>query len=360
MGLSKKKVGIILIIFAVISILLKLSIISSSVFPTADTTSYMLNAISYANGDFAPIQNKSPGWPLLVSLFSPLVDSEKVIDYANISRTLSIVISIATILPMYVLSRKFFSEKYSLVATSLFVFEPHLNHNAVLGLAEPLFIMVLIIAVNFILNNNTKYVYLSFLSAGILWWISWPGAMLFFILSTIFFINFKKTPKLFLKYGLCAIIFFFIASPLLIQRYEEYGDPLYFEYGTFLFSEKLVTVSNLIFEMSLPYLIIFIPFGILFSFRPIDQLPRYILANWIIILLIMGLMILSISTLSENRLLLYMYPFLILFSTIPIQRVVKYGLSTFSLSEKQKNLALISVIGIIAVGSTIYGLNLTN
>jgi len=192
MDFSKKKIAAILLILGIISLGIKLSLISFSEFPTPDTTSYMLNAINYASGDFFPIQDKSSGWPLLVSLFSPLVDSEKVIDYANISRTISIVISIATILPMYVLSRKFFSEKYSLVATSLFVFEPHLNYNSVLGLAEPLFIMVLIIAVNFILNNNNKYVYLSFLSAGILWWISWPGAMMFFILSAIFFINFKK------------------------------------------------------------------------------------------------------------------------------------------------------------------------
>jgi len=358
--ISNKKIFFTLIVIGLISLGFKLYFVDFSSYPTEDSTSYVSHAISFSNGDFTPLPFTSPGWPLILAPFFNLVDSEKIIDYANISRTLSIIISTATILPMYVLSRKFFSEKYSLVATSLFVFEPHLNHNSLLGLTEPIFIMVLIIAANFILNSNNKYVYLSFLSAGILWWISWPGAMMFFILSAIFFINFKKTPKLFLKYGICAAIFFLVASPLLIQRYEEFGDPLYFEYNTFLFSEKLVTVSNLIFEMSLPYLIIFVPFGILFSFRPIDQLPRYILANWILILLIMGLMVLSISTLSENRLLLYMYPFLILFSVIPIQRVTKYGLSTFSFSEKQKNLALIVVTLIIVIGSITYGLSLTN
>jgi len=45
---------------------------------------------------------------------------------------------------MYILARKFFNEKYSLVAASLFAFEPHLNRWSSLGFTEPLNILVLI------------------------------------------------------------------------------------------------------------------------------------------------------------------------------------------------------------------------
>ena len=43
----------------------------------------------------------------------------------------------------------------------------------------------------------------------------------------------------------------------------------------------------------------------------------------------------------------YIFPFLIIFSVIPIQRVTEYGLNTFSFSQKQKSIFLIIVIFII-------------
>jgi hypothetical protein len=58
----------------------------------------------------------------------------------------------------------------------------------------------------------------------------------------------------------------------------------------------------------------------------------------------------------ENRLLFQIFPFLIILCTIPLQRVVTYGLSTFSFSEKQKNLFLVGVIAIIILLSGLFTL----
>jgi hypothetical protein len=46
----------------------------------------------------------------------------------------------------------------------------------------------------------------------------------------------------------------------------------------------------------------------------------------------------------DKRLLYQLFPFLIIFSIIPLQRVIVYGLSTFSFSNKQKNIFLLGVL----------------
>jgi len=379
-------------VICLISLGFKLYFVDFSSYPTGDSTSYLLNAISYKYGDFSAIPHKSPGWPLTISPFFYFVDSNNFLDYTNIARILSIIISVATIFPMYTLSRKFFPEKYSLVAASLLAFEPHLNFNASLGLSEPLFILIMIISFNFILNNNNKYAFLAFFFAGLLWIVRWNGAIMLLVLTIIYFINFNKSPKNFLKYLACLIIFFIVVSPMLIQRYETYGEPLYFnsannffmgsfsliqqdminrdigEYSasdyindngfsqfinTFVFS-GMSNLAEQLPRMMFPYLIIFLPIGIILSFRSFDQNSKYVRANWILILITLGITAIAFSVIPDRRHILFIFPFLIIFSIIPIQRLVEYGLSTFSFSKKQKNIFLILIIVAVIISSSLF------
>jgi hypothetical protein len=107
-------------------------------------------------------------------------------------------------------------------------------------------------------------------------------------------------------------------------------------------------------KISLPYLIILIPFGILFSFRAFDQDRNYIKANWIFILLSISSMLIVIAVIPEKRFLYFLLPFLIIFSVIPIQRVVEYGLSTFSFTKRQKNIFLIIIIFVVIILSSYF------
>jgi len=50
------------------------------------------------------------------------------------------------------------------------------------------------------------------------------------------------------------------------------------------------------------------------------------------------------AIIPDKRHLLFLLPFLMIFSVIPIQRVTEYGLSTFSFSRKQKDIFLIIII----------------
>lgn len=387
MSFTKKNILLYLIIIGTVSLGLKLYTVDFSLPVANDNLGFTLNAIQYSQGDFFVQPKKGPGWPMFIAPFMTLVNSDNFIDYSNLVRILSLSIATFTVFPMYLLGRKFFNEKYALIVAALFAFEPHLNFNSGQGFSEPLFILVYIASFYFILNKNQKYIYLSFIFAAILTYIRFEGTIMLVTLSIIYFINFRKSPNLIKKYCVCVVIFFIILSPGLIQRYIQYGDPLYVWYNTTLFSEsysKLYTSPtdgtaadyimkngiasfihkfiltgsyNLLKGMlstSFPYLFILIPFGMIFSLRVFDQNPLYIRANWIIILIMLAVLVVIFSIIPEKRFLIPLYPFLMIFSVIPIQRVTEYGLSTFSFSHHKKQIFLIIVILIVIILSAAF------
>ena len=119
-------------------------------------------------------------------------------------------------------------------------------------------------------------------------------------------------------------------------------------------SESIKFLIEFLFKLLLPYLILLVPFGILFSFRAFDQKSQYTKANWIFILSSILFMSFILSVVPEKRFLLFLMPFLVLFSVIPIHRVTEYGLSTFSFTKKQKNVFLIIVISIVIILSSCF------
>ena len=390
--MNKKQIALCLVIISLISLGFKLYTFDPAVIPSEDTYGYVLRAIAHTNGDFSEHPRKTLGWSLVISPFVANVESDNFMDYINIARTLSIVISIISIYPMYLLGRRFFDEKFALCAAGFFAFIPHLNFHASSGYSEPLFLLTLILSAYFILKKNSNLSYLSFATLSALWYIHWSGIIFFIAFSLILFLNNKKSKKLFFKYLLCIGIFVLIASPMLVHRYEQYGDPLFFSQSSavftgnpaailadntknlnysyqdyirengisqFIYTFILLGISNIlgtIFQISLPYLIVFLPFGILFSFRAFDQNKNLIRSNWILILIPIISMIYYFGVWPDKRLLYQLFPFLIIFSIIPLQRVIVYGLSTFSFSNKQKHVFLLGIFVIIILLSSTFAL----
>ena len=390
--MNKKQIAVYLVIISLISLGFKLYTFDPTVIPSEDTYGYVLRAIAHTNGDFSEHPRKTLGWSLVISPFVANVESDNFMDYINIARTLSIVISIISIYPMYLLGRRFFDEKFALCAAGFFAFIPHLNFHASSGYSEPLFLLTLILSAYFILKKNSNLSYLSFATLSALWYIHWSGIIFFIAFSLILFLNNKKSKKLFFKYLLCIGIFILIASPMLVHRYEQYGDPLFFSQSSavftgnpaamladntknlnysyqdyirengisqFIYTFVILGIYNIlgtIFQISLPFLIVFLPFGILFSFRAFDQNKNLIRSNWILILVPIISMIYYFGVWPDKRLLYQLFPFLIIFSIIPLQRVIVYGLSTFSFSNKQKHVFLLGIFVVIILLSSTFAL----
>ena len=116
----------------------------------------------------------------------------------------------------------------------------------------------------------------------------------------------------------------------------------------------LPNLLSILVRISYPYLLILIPFGILFSLRPIDQKMKNIKANWIMIITIIAVLMIPFTMFEERRWLFPIFPFLIILATIPIQRVTNYGLNTFSFNENQKSIFLVIVICVVLLLSSIF------
>ena len=387
--MNNKQIIFYLVLISLISLGFKLSVVDFSIPVNSDNLDYTLYAIAHTNGDFSQSSHRGMGWSLFTSIFFGFIDSENFLDYSNTIRTLSMVVGISSIPMMYLIGRKFFDQRYSLVAASLFAFEPHLNYNSTLGLTEPILILAIIGAFYFILNQNTRFIILSLIMAGIAYWIRINGFWVFVAISIIYFATQRKSRRFLTNYGIGIAVFLLIISPVLIERNEEFGDPFYSEFKDTIFAgsyelmikaieddEKISAfdyienngifsfVNNYILiglyntlsatsSLTFPYLFILIPFGIWFSFRAFDQKPNFIKANWIFILSSIALLIFTMAIVADRRFVMHLLPFLIIFSVIPIQRVVEYGLSTFSFSRKQKDIFLIGVLVTIIILSSI-------
>ena len=382
----KKTIFFCLAIIVVISIPLKLYTVDFSIPSHTDDFGYILNAIQYSEGDFFISQKKNPGWSLFLTPFMSIINSSDFLDYSNFVRVLTITISTITIFPMYVLARKFFNEKYSVIAASLFAFEPHLNYNSGTAFSEPLLILVLITSMIFILHNKTKYHYLAFIFAGLCWWVRLEVIYPVIAIILIYFVVHRSKSNSLRNFSIGIVFLLITISPLFIQRDLQFDDPFYVWYGgTILagdyaelltspedagitdfvekhgilglmdrFANGLTNLFNVLFRILYPYLFILIPFGVLFSLRPIDQKLKHIKANWIMIFTLIGVLVIPFAIIDERRFLFTLFPFLIILSTIPIQRVTNYGLSTFSFNERQKSIFLVIVIGIVLLLSTIF------
>ena len=383
---SRSRVILFLILICVISLGLKLYTVDFSIPPHGDDFVYVIDAVQYNEGDFFVSQKKNPGWPLFLAPFMSIINSNDLLDYTNLARVLGLIISTATIFPMYFLARKFFDEKYSLIAASLFAFEPHLNYNSGAALSEPLLILVLITSMIFILHNKTKYFYLAFVFAGLCWWVRLEVIYPMLAIIFIYFIVHRDKSNSLRNFSFCIVFLLITISPLFIQRDLQFDDPFYVWYtGTILaddytelltspedagitdfvekhgilglmdrFANGLTNLFNVLFRILYPYLFILIPFGVLFSLRPIGQKLKNVKANWIMILSIIGVLVIPFAIIDERRFLFPLLPFLIVLSTIPIQRVTNYGLSTFSFSERQKSVFLVIVVGVVLLLSTIF------
>ena len=386
--MRKKVIIFYLLLISLISLGFKLLVTDFSIPVNSDNLEYALFAVAHTNGDFSQSSHRGMGWSLFTSAFFGLINSENFLDYSITIKSLSIIIGISSIPMIYLIGRKYFDHRYSLVLASLFAFEPHLNYNSTLGLTEPIVILSILGTFYFVLNRNTRLIIFSLLLAGIAYWMRINGIWVFLVISLIYFIIQKKSWKFIGHYSIGVGVFLLIISPILIERNEEFGDPFYSVYKDTIFAgdfESMVSAigtgerisvfdyveKNGIFSffntyiiiglfntltvtssLTLPYLFLLIPFGILFSFRAFDQNTNFIKSNWIFILTSIGFLIFIMAIVPDRRFVLHLLPFLMIFYVITIQRVVEYGLSTFSFSRKQKDVFLIGVLLTIIILST--------
>ena len=142
-------------------------------------------------------------WASFLSIFFSVNSSDNILDYMNAQRILSTVLSSLTIFPLFFLCKKFFLNKYSLLGSLFFIFDPRLIMNSLQGIIEPIYFLIGISIILFSLSDNKKFYYISFGLAAILSLIRYEGLLILVPLTIIYFWKFKINKKSIVKYSLC-------------------------------------------------------------------------------------------------------------------------------------------------------------
>ena len=367
----------------IVSLGFKIYLVDFSIPVFSDALEYTQHSMAQSQGQFLEHPQRHSGWPLLQSTFMYVVNSDNFLDYSNTSKILSIAVSSLTIIPMYLLSNRYLDPKFSLLVVGIFAFEPRLIQNSVLGFSEPFFIFTMIFSIYFITRNEKKYIILSFILAGILWWIRPNGFILFPILTIIYFIKFKFSILSIRNFLFYFLIFMITVLPLLLQRYEQFGNPMYNWIGeriwfgdysqsrsilpgekytaidfiitnglqnfikTFLFKGSLNLFSTLGYMM-LPYLIILTPLGIIFYFK--NKISHYGLFPISIVLIVSIIIsIIPFSVIPDKRLILFLFPFLMILSVFTL----KYSFQKFNFLNNNSKFFFILIFCILIITSSI-------
>lgn len=164
------------------------------------------------------------GWSGFVSIFFSLLDSESFFDYVHLQRLLGIIISVFTIIPVYLLSRQFFPKLFAYIASALFVLEPRIIINSVSGGSHPLFIFLITLSVFMFLTKNNKLNYTSFGVLSLACIIRYEALVLFIPFFIMYFFRTRRQKNIILRYFLVVSIVILVLLPIASQRIEKTGE----------------------------------------------------------------------------------------------------------------------------------------
>jgi hypothetical protein len=264
-----------------------------------------------------------------------------------------VILSALIIIPVYFLCRKFFDEKIALVGAALFAFDPRIILNSLLGITEPLFILLGISSLVVFLRYDRKAIILSIILASFCTIVRSEGIFLFFTLTILFFIKYRFSKEILRTYLPCIVVFFLILTPIMSYRIEVTGSDGIFQRasgetvriisnsgqgGTSAIVDGVVLFVKYLGWIMIPNFVVFAPFGIIQFFRKRTKETNFI----IIFLIVSSLPILYayIVQAQDTRYFYFLYPIFCLVSL--------FAVKTYLSKLPQKNAILaIMVIGIL-------------
>ena len=310
------------------------------------------------------------GWPIFLSLFFSIFESENFLELMNLQRLVSITISVTTIIPLYFLCKKFFNKKLAILGTVIFAFHPLIIKNSLLGITEPLFILLGTITICLFLSKNYKIIFVSFIVAALFTLVRYEGLIIFLPLSIMYILKYRKKKNIFFKYSALCIVFILILLPMAYIRTETIGHDgiisnvfsgsKYFVLSTIendpseqnssqnFLSTGLINLLKFSGIFSLPYLIFLVPFGL------IKTIKNKNFENYTLLAISFSMILVALYAYSrdfqETRYLLILTPILSVFSLYILEKI---------LLKSNKNKITLIVIFMTIVFSSWFYLELT-
>ena len=344
-GIKKTKISLskslffLLIIFAA-SIIIRLYYLPFDLPLVLDSQHYFWYASDMSILKTIPTEYNSHNnlWPSFLSLFFSLDSSNNILNYMNTQRILSTLISALTIFPIFFLCRKFFSNKYSLLGSLFFIFDPRLIMNSLQGVIEPIYFLIGILIILFSLSHSKNFYYISFGLAAIFSLLRYEGLLILVPLTVIYFWKFQINKKSIFTYSICILIFLLVLFPMIDARIQATGQDgiiSHFSSNKELVSEtfagnetgndkfdiknSLINTITFLGLIAIPIWIIFLPYGLFKYFRKFEQ-KHGILLLFSVILILPALYAYS-RDFQETRYLYILFPLFSIISLYSIQKI---------------------------------------
>ena len=161
------------------------------------------------------------GWSSFLSIVFSFFKESEMLELMNIQRILNTVISVLTIIPIYLLVKTFFRKEIALLGVTLFLFDPRIIQNSILGGTDSLFILFTVITILFIFYKKSSLIYLSFIFVALAAFVRYEGIILIIPLLASYVIKNRqqKIPNIKLLVGIS--LFLIIIIPINFINYED-------------------------------------------------------------------------------------------------------------------------------------------
>jgi len=212
-SINKKQEILIISLVGIAGLLVRLYFFPTDIPVSTDAIDYFSYSIALAQGDVFPdgyVINKF-GWPIFLSPFFAIINNPEMIDLMNIQRMVSVLISVLTLIPLYYLIKYFFKKEIGIVAASLFIFNPKIIENSLLGISDPLFVFFITLSIMFVFVKDSKYYFISYIIAGFGFIVRQEGILILIPLIVSFIIKKDFKIKKISKLAIGLIIFCIIA-----------------------------------------------------------------------------------------------------------------------------------------------------
>lgn len=308
---------------------------------------------------WTPINN---GWPIFNTFWFSIIDLENTLEYMQLQRTISVLLSTFTVIPVYFLCRKFFDNKLSIIGASIFIFDPRIILNSLLGITEPLFILLSTTALVFFLKYKRKEIIFSFILVSLCTTIRSEGMFLFLALTIVFFIKYKISKEIIKTYLPGLLFFILILIPVMDYRIEVTGTDGIFlraiEGSTQTISTTNQDGTEKIFEggklfvtylgwIMIPVFIIFLPFGVIQFFRKRIENTSFIIT--FLVVSSIPIFYAYIVQAQDTRYLYVLYPIFCVLSLFAVQSYIS--------KINRKNIVIfLIVLGILSSSIIFYEL----
>ncbi len=296
------------------------------------------------------------GWPIFLSFFFSIFKFDNFLAYMTLQRCITIALSVLTIIPVYFLCKRFVERPYAVLGAAIFAFDPRIIQNSLLGITEPLYILLLSFAFVLYFSSKNKLFYVSFALLGLASVIRAEALFAFLPMIAMFYIRNRKEGRIILKVILAVAIFVLLILPIAILRISTIGNDAItgrivegtnqivsttHSTGTLGFL-KIATenIVKLAAWSLVPTFIILLPIGLYFFVKERNSDRKTVL---VIIALMLLPVLYALAFNPDTR---YMYPLFPLFSIIavfPIKRIIR--------NRKHQNLLLVAIMGAILLVS---------